>query len=66
MNRKKKFRDDVPASVLIPAPLQRAIAARAVKEERSFSAVVRRAIKKDFGIPLDDDLASSAQTASNQ
>lgn len=61
MKRKKRFRGDVPASVLLPEPLQRAIAARAVVEERSFSAVVRRALKKELGFPIDDDLVGSTK-----
>ena len=50
MKRKKLFRSDIPTSVLMPAPLQRAIAERAEREDRSFSAVVRLAIKKELGI----------------
>jgi hypothetical protein len=48
--RKKIFKDDVPTSVILPIPLQRAIVARAVAEERSFSAIVRRALKKELGL----------------
>jgi hypothetical protein len=49
--RKKNFKQDVPTSVILPIPLQRAIVARAVAEERSFSAIVRRALKKELGLP---------------
>lgn len=54
--RKKNFRDNVPASVLIPSALQRAVEKRATLEERSFSAVVRRALKKELGLPIEDEL----------
>ena len=53
--RKTKFSSDVPTSVLIPEPLQRAVQKRATAEERSFSAVVRRALKKELGLPLDEE-----------
>jgi hypothetical protein len=53
MSRKKQFKSDVPTSILIPAPLQRAIAQRAHDEDRSFSAIVRLAIKKELGIEED-------------
>ena len=53
--RKKTFSNDVPTSVLIPAALQRAVETRATTEERSFSAVVRRALKKELGLPIDDE-----------
>ena len=53
--RKKTFNSDVPTSVLIPEPLQRAVQKRARAEERSFSAVVRRALKRDLGLPLEDE-----------
>jgi hypothetical protein len=53
--RKKRFHDNVPASVLIPAALQRAVETRATAEERSFSAVVRRALKKELGLPMEDE-----------
>lgn len=54
MRRKKSFRDDVPTSVILPIPLQEAIDRRATAEERSFSAVVRRALKKELGFPIED------------
>jgi hypothetical protein len=55
MQRKKQFRGDVPTSVLLPTPLQQAIQKRAVLEERSFSAVVRRALKKELGFPIEEE-----------
>lgn len=64
MSRKKRFRSDLPTSVLLPAPLQRAIADKANREERSFSAVVRRALKKELGFPMDEEplLSSTNQS----
>ena len=50
MRQKKRFSSEVPTSVLLPGPLQRAIAERARLEERSFSAVIRRALIKEFGL----------------
>jgi len=47
----------------MPAPLQRAIAARAEIEERSFSAVVRLAIKKELNYQ-DFDLNEDHETQS--
>lgn len=55
MSRKKNFDGSVPTSVLIPEALQRALVEKANKEERSFSAVVRRAIKKELGLPIEED-----------
>ena len=48
MNRKKKFSNRVPVSILIPVELQKAIAAKASREGRSFSAQVREAIKLEL------------------
>ena len=48
MNRKKTYNDRVPVSVLIPAALQKAIAEKARRSGRSFSAEVRQAIKKEL------------------
>jgi len=48
--RKKKFSADVPTSVILPIPLQKAIVKRAVEEERSFSAIVRIALMKELGL----------------
>ena len=55
VSRKKKFEDGMPTSVLLPVALQRAIAARADAEDRSFTAVVRRALKKELGFPMEED-----------
>jgi hypothetical protein len=55
VNRKKTAKEKVPVCVLVPAPLQRAIAEKALKNGRSFSAEVRQAIKKDLkldGAPM--------------
>ncbi len=52
MIRKRQFKLRVPTSILIPVSLQRAIARRAESENRSFSAVIRRAIQKDLGLSL--------------
>jgi hypothetical protein len=49
VKRKKVFNDRVPVSILIPAPLQKAIAQKAIQNGRSFSAEVRQAIKKELG-----------------
>jgi len=54
MPRKKTFNDSVPVSVLMPGILQRQVAKRAKAEERSFSAVVRRAVKRELGIAEDE------------
>lgn len=50
MRRKTTFKSDVPVSVLMPPELQRAIADKAEREERSFSGLVRLALKKELGL----------------
>lgn len=50
MKRKTTYRADVPVSVLMPPELQRAIADRARSEERTFSGLVRHALKKEVGL----------------
>lgn len=47
--RKKKANDTVPCSVAIPRDLQSAIIRVAEAEDRSFSAVVRRAVVAYLG-----------------
>jgi len=49
--RKKTRADGTPCSIAIPAPLQEAIIRRARAEDRSFSAVVRRAVAQYVGEP---------------
>ena len=63
MSRKKKFEEGVPTSVLLPVALQRAIAARADAEDRSFNAVVRRALKKELGFPMEEDPTEKRKAA---
>lgn len=60
--RKKVFKKDVPSSVILPLPLQRAIANRAEKEERTFSAVVRRALRRELGLSEDENREEEEQT----
>jgi len=48
VNRKKIYKDKVPVSVLLPESLQRAIAAKAKENGRSFSGEVRQALKKEL------------------
>jgi plasmid stability protein len=51
VKRKKKTpKDKIPVSVLLPAGLQKAIAVKAQKNGRSFSAEVRQALKQDLNI----------------
>lgn len=50
LKRKSKFSGRVPVSVLIPEALQRAVARKASREGRSFSAEVRQALKKELGV----------------
>lgn len=47
--RKKKANDSVPCSVAIPADLQQALIRKAELEDRTFSAVVRRAVAAYVG-----------------
>jgi predicted transcriptional regulator len=42
--RKKRANESVPCSITIPKDLQLRLIAQAEKEDRSFSAVVRRAV----------------------
>ena len=42
--------DRVPVSVLMPAELQLALVKKASKEERSFSALVRIAVRRELGL----------------
>ncbi len=44
--RKKARADNRPASVTMPKALQEAVIRAAVREDRSFSAVVRRALEQ--------------------
>jgi hypothetical protein len=46
MSRKKKFRAEIPVSVLMPEELQRAIVDCGEMEDRSFSGVVRVAVRQ--------------------
>jgi hypothetical protein len=47
--RKKRANDSVPCSVTIPIELQQQIIARANQEDRTFSAVIRRAVAQYVG-----------------
>lgn len=47
--RKKAANDNVPCSVAIPVELQEALIRRAAAEDRTFSAVVRRAVAAYVG-----------------
>jgi hypothetical protein len=46
----KKARARVPVSVLMPLPLQQALVDKALREDLTFSQLVRRAIRKEFGL----------------
>jgi hypothetical protein len=48
MKREKRPRGDVSTSVLLPAALQKAVVKKAKQEERSLSAVIRCALKKEL------------------
>jgi hypothetical protein len=50
MKRKKVFEDNVPVSVLLPAKTQLLLAKIAAREERSFSSVIRRAVRREVGL----------------
>jgi hypothetical protein len=63
VSRKKIPRDDVPTSVILPIALQEAIARRAALEDRSFSAIIRLALRKELGLPLDETPAPDQQAA---
>ena len=47
--RKRRVSDSVPCSITIPATLQEAVIKQAEREDRTFSATVRQAIKKYLG-----------------
>lgn len=49
--RKKKADENVPCSITIPRELQEALIKKAESEDRSFSAVVRRAVSAYVGQP---------------
>jgi hypothetical protein len=48
--KRKKASQKIPVCVLVPAPLQKAIAGKAQQNGRSFSAEVRQALKKDLKV----------------
>lgn len=48
--RAKKPKDRVPVSILMPLPLQQALVDKALREDLTFSQLVRRAIRKEFGL----------------
>ena len=48
--RTKKVRSNTPVSILMPAPLQQALIERAEREDLTFSQIVRRAVRKEFGL----------------
>lgn len=53
---KRTFDSRVPVSVLMPIELQKVVAARAQREDLTFSQIVRRAVRKELGIRDGDDL----------
>ena len=63
VSRKKIPRDDVPTSVILPIALQEAIARRAALEDRSFSAIIRLALRKELGLPPDETPVPDQQAA---
>jgi len=55
MVRKKQRNTGVPKSVLMPAPLYRAIVQKADNEDRPISSIVRFAIRKELGMLAQKD-----------
>lgn len=50
MPKKKAANRNSPVSVILPVPLQEMLCARALREDLTFSQIVRRAIRKELGV----------------
>ena len=50
MPKKKTASATAPVSVILPVPLQEMLCARAAREDLTFSQIVRRALRKEFGV----------------
>jgi hypothetical protein len=48
--RKKAPNDQAPCSVTMPVSLQQAVIRAAQQEDRSFSAIIRRAVERYVGV----------------
>lgn len=51
--RAKKAKARVPVSILMPLPLQEAVIEKALREDLTFSQLVRRALRKEFGLSTE-------------